>query len=306
MRTNLLSCSSTQIASGPSMTSESSRKRKDERHSQSSSGVDMFVSPRKKAPAIVQKECRVARIGDIYKDDFDGNSHVTIEAIVVDIEDNVRSVETWDKSLKEYVTKKVFGFTIVDSTAAARVDAWDGLATTFHAQLQPEMGNESVCVCLTELNVSNERKSVRPYKKLSTTVRSCLTNTAPDFMRDTSRLSEASFLTRFEDLTASTPFVTNIRGVVASCETKTSADGVAMKNFELVDGSRNSVDVSAFGRHGANTLIEDGNDIVIFIASCLPDKKGGEGHIWVYDKAHICLRRREISVPSNRTHISLH
>ena len=100
--------------------------------------------------------------------------------------------------------------------------------------------------------------------------------------------------------------MTNVRGVVASCETKTSADGFAMKNFELVDASRNSVDVTAFGRHGDNTLIEDGNDIVIFIASCLSDKKGGEGHLWVYDRAHIWLRRREISVPSNRTHISLH
>lgn len=78
-----------------------------------------------------------------------------------------------------------------------------------------------------------------------------------------------------------------------------------MKSVELVDASRNSVNVTAYGRHGENSLIQNGNDIVVFIASCLPDSKGSEARLWVYDRAHIMLRRKDLTIPQNRKHIVL-
>ena len=101
------------------------------------------------------------------------------------------------------------------------------------------------------------------------------------------------------------PYVANVRGVVAACETTVSSQGVEMKHFELVDGKGSSVEVTAFGRHGGNVLLSSGNDVIIFIASALIKDGAPYGRLWVYDRAHVVLRRANVTVPQNRTLIQL-
>ena len=36
-----------------------------------------------------------------------------------------------------------------------------------------------------------------------------------------------------------------------------------MKHFELVDAKGNSVEVTAYGRHGGNELLTSGNDVIL-------------------------------------------
>ena len=181
------------------------------------------------------------------------------------------------------------------------------MAIKAHAQLKPDMADGPIGCRIHELSVQNERKTVRPYKKLSATARTFLENATPAFVDDISQcvVSDTSYISNLESLAVPSPFVANVRGVVTSCELSTSTDDVPMKNFELVDAGRNSVNVTAFGRHGDNSLIQNGNDIVIFIATCLPDSKGSEGRLWVYDRAHIWLVRKDLTIPQNRKHIAL-
>ena len=89
-------------------------------------------------------------------------------------------------------------------------------------------------------------------------------------------------------------------GIIAACDPRTSADGAPMKHFELVDNKNNSVELTAFGRHCQNDLITNGNEVVIFIASGLISQGATKGRIWVYDKAHVWLRRSNLPVPQTR------
>ena len=78
-----------------------------------------------------------------------------------------------------------------------------------------------------------------------------------------------------------------------------------MKHFELVDAKGNSVEVTAYGRHGGNELLATGNDVIIFIASALIKDGAPYGRLWVYDRAHVVLRRADVTVPQSRTLIQL-
>ena len=97
------------------------------------------------------------------------------------------------------------------------------------------------------------------------------------------------------------PYVANVKGVVAACETSISATGIEMKQFELVDTKGSSVEVTAYGRHGGNELLSSGNEVIIFIASALIKDGAAHGHLWVYDRAHVALRRANVTVAPNRT-----
>ena len=92
-----------------------------------------------------------------------------------------------------------------------------------------------------------------------------------------------------------------MKGIVADCETSTSATGIEMKQFELVDTKGNSVEVTAYGRHGGNELLSSGNEVIIFFASALIRDGTAHGLLWVYDRAHVVLRRGNVTVPLNRT-----
>ena len=78
-----------------------------------------------------------------------------------------------------------------------------------------------------------------------------------------------------------------------------------MKHFELVDAKGNGVEVTAYGRHGCNELLTSGNDVIIFIASALIKDGAPHGRLWVYDRAHVVLRRAGVTVPQSRTLIQL-
>ena len=96
-----------------------------------------------------------------------------------------------------------------------------------------------------------------------------------------------------------------LKGVVAACERRGNQQGVPMKYFELVDHKNKSVEIKAYGRHGENELIANGNEIVIFIVSGLGNTGTTKGTLWVYDKAHVCLCRTKCFVPPDRNHIEL-
>ena len=109
----------------------------------------------------------------------------------------------------------------------------------------------------------------------------------------------------FDELIVAMPYVANVRGIVAACETTMSADGTEMKHFELVDTKGSSVEMTAFGRHGGNALLSSGNEVIIFIVTALIKDGAPHGRLWVYDRAHVVLRRANAIVPQNRKLIHL-
>ena len=112
------------------------------------------MSPRRKSK-ITQYESRVAKIADIYADDLEGGNALTITGHIVDMDDEPRTVDTWDYKNKVYVKKRVLNCTIVDeSNAAARLDCWGGLADTVHTQLHHEVADTPVAICFTFLVAS--------------------------------------------------------------------------------------------------------------------------------------------------------
>jgi len=260
-----------------------------------------FVSPRKKA-RITNYESRDVKLADIYAEDLQGGNALTVTGYVVDIDEEVREVDTWDHLNKVHVKKGVVNCTLVDETGvAARIDFWGDLAENTHKQLQHEVAREPVGVCFTFLAVQKEDKSVRPYKKLSATNKTTFSNADPAKPDQSgSRISDKLFVSNFDQLIVAMPYVANVKGVVAVCETTISATGVEMKHFELVDAKSNSVEVTAYGRHGGNELLSVGNEVIIFIASALIKDGAPHGHLWVYDRAHVVLRRANVTVPMNR------
>ena len=91
----------------------------------SSCNTSQLVSPRKKAK-ITHYDSRVAKIEDVYAEDLSGANALTITGFVVDMDDTVRSVDTWDQQNKVNVKKHVLNCTLVDETgAAARIDFWE-------------------------------------------------------------------------------------------------------------------------------------------------------------------------------------
>ena len=167
-----------------------------------------------------------------------------------------------------------------------------------------EVAHGPVGICLTFLAATKEEKSVRPYKKFCATKKTTAFNADVDLPYQ-SEISENLFVTNYDKLKVAMPYVANVRGVVAACETTISAGGVEMKHFELVDAKGNSVEVTAYGRHGSNQLLTSGNDVIIFIASALIKDGAPHGRLWVYDRAHVVLRRAGVTVPQSRTLIQL-
>jgi len=265
-----------------------------------------FVSPRKKSK-ITQYESRVTQIAGIYADDLEGGNALTITGHIVDMDDEPRTVDTMDHKIKAYVKKRVLNCTIVDSSnAAARLDCWGDLADTVHTQLHHEVADAPVAICFTFLAASKEDKSVRPYKKLSATKKTTFSNANPVLPDQSGELiPEKLYVSFFDELIVAMPYVANVRGIVAACETTISADGTEMKHFELVDTKGNSVEMTAFGRHGGNALLSSGNEVIIFIVTALIKDGAPHGHLWVYDKAHVVLRRANATVPQNRKLIHL-
>ena len=256
---------------------------------------------------ITQYESRVTQIAGIYADDLEGGNALTVTGHIVDMDDEPRTVDTMDHKIKAYVKKRVLNCTIVDSSnAAARLDCWGDLADTVHTQLHHEVADAPVAICFTFLVASKEDKSVRPFKKLTATKKTTFSNANIALPDKTGQLiPEKLYVSLFDALIVAMPYVTNVRGIVAACETTISADGTEMKHFELVDTKGNSVEMTAFGRHGGNPLLSSGSEVIIFIVTALIKDGATHGHLWVYDKAHVVQRRANATVPQNRKLIHL-
>ena len=124
---------------------------------------------------------------------------MTITGFVVDMDDTVRSVDTWDQQNKVNVKKHVLNCTLVDETgAAARIDFWEDQADKVYEQLIDEVANGPVGICLTFLSATKEEKSARPYKRFCATKKTTFSNSNVVLTnRSEQQISEKTFCQQF-------------------------------------------------------------------------------------------------------------
>ena len=106
------------------------------------------------------------------------------------------------------------------------------------------------------------------------------------------KLSESWYVREFSCLAEKPPFRLSLSGVVQAVQPETtSQNGDAMVQFKLHDPVGRYVSCIAFGRHAANPNLQNGNEVVLFVASAQSGLNNKPGNVWMYDESHVLLLR---------------
>ena len=176
---------------------------------------------------------------------------------------------------------------------------------------QDTANEEPLWVELRNLRIADERRphqtTMRKVHSTDRTTIRRLTTPTVDALLNEQTLMNCKLYTRdFQRLSSRLPFSISIAGVASHLQHPTETEsGQQMRRFRLVDLCGKYVDCVAFGRQAENTLIAEGNDIIIYFASALEGLRMSTGSLWLYDECHVVLQRGGCVPPQLRQHMEL-
>ena len=266
--------------------------------------VDMFSSPKRRAGTAVTSAARPIcslSIGELHlADGLHKEKCLVLEARLLYVNDYVRHVPVQAKGKTEKV--QVLSVTVADRTAVIINDFWREAATGFQNKYAnerefDEAGGE-IYVRLHDFDVRQERKPhLTPMCRIHSNER-----TTVDILRSSSAANlsptlplevkvytnDMSLLLNAQPL----PQMISLCGVVVGKENVVaSTAGNDLRTFQLVDGVGKYVRVIAFDRHATNPIIENGNMLVLYMATAQEGIKRQPGALWMYNDSHMILLR---------------
>ena len=279
---------------------------------------DMFASPKKRArtgsaskPAAPPVRKNVL---DIQGGTAVGGARVEFHGLVLHCPDEPRWVGVENRRTKTHEDVPVLTVLLADSAGPMLAEAWRqeaidavmGCVGNTHENCDVSCG-----ICVTNCVVRAEKGPSFPaLKKLSLDQRSVVRllsagerNSLRGGPADTSGVLLLRNMTAFAHVV---PWRASVVGVVSRVEEESeSASGVPLRAFTLQDGSGQYVSCVALGRHASSVFLAVRNELACYFARGLQGLGNSPGQLWLYDDAHIVLRRANVVMPSARAQIEM-